>query len=110
MQSKTKETQAPVPRHPWHVERVAVDEPEEGESGTIYEYQVRESHRIVCTVHYKDDAESIVLDHNTAPDLLAALVAAAPYFAPTHPNPRYDAHGKVGPMVRASILRATEGR
>lgn len=61
--------------YPWTVESVAVDEPGEGESGTIYEYHVKESHRTICTVHYKDEAESIARDHNTAPGLLSALVA-----------------------------------
>lgn len=44
----------------WYVRRVAVDEPEEGESGTIYEYEVRdENDGIVFTTYEQDKAELV---------------------------------------------------
>lgn len=106
MDSNTKPQHKPGPRHPWHVERVAVDEPEEGESGTIYEYQVKESHRTVVTVHYKDDADSIARDHNTAPDLLTFVREVAAQ------SPSEAAHNPEKMLLKAVALiaRATEGK
>jgi hypothetical protein len=47
---------------------------------------------------------------NAAADMLAALQAVAPSFAPTHTNPKYDANAKLGAIVRAAIAKAVTGR
>lgn len=57
----------------WNVNRVAVDEPEEGESGTIYEYQVRYGSRVVFTTYNEADALETISERNAAPELLDAL-------------------------------------
>jgi hypothetical protein len=57
--------------------RLVVDEPGEGESGTIYEWQVMEDGEVLATVWREDVARQLA----AAPDLLEAaksLLAVAP--------------------------------
>lgn len=57
----------------WNVHRVAVDEPAEGESGTIYEYEVRFGDRVVFTTYNEADARDAVAAQRAVPDLIRSM-------------------------------------
>jgi hypothetical protein len=58
---------------PLSVGRVAIDEPEEGESGTIYEYRIKDGHGDLLNVTYDADYADMV---KRAVNSHAALVQA----------------------------------
>lgn len=54
------------------VQKIAVDEPEPGETGTIYEYQVKIGRRVMFTTYSEADANDAAHAFNRLPDLLKA--------------------------------------
>ena len=98
---------------PWTCDSQAVDEPQQGESGTIYEYNVHEGPRLVVSTYDQEDARLIA----AAPDLLEMLgkaLASMEYVRKAMPLDRKDHDeylviSEAITQARAAIAKA-EGR
>lgn len=81
------ETQAHTPKY--KMERRIVDEPLEGESGTIYEYVIKDEWGAELAVTYDDDLARLA---TAAPDMKQALEKIVAMFPPEHKAAVMAAH------------------